>query len=162
MKVDYPYRLLLDYHFVAEVAKGKVFNSRQKFDILTWLMHIKATSKVHKRDHNLILEEQFNRLIADNVMTGDEIRKIAKPTSLPGTFSTLNGKYIVPNIIEAIILTNDSPWACTILTSEEKQGAYFSSRHIKGLKDIQTVSGKEAYTLVNSLMRTYELNKDQR
>ena len=58
--------------------------------MIKYLMYIKATSSINKGDHNVILEGEYTRLIKNSVFADDEIKKIAKPTSLPNEFQSIH------------------------------------------------------------------------
>ncbi len=154
MKVDYPHRLLLDYEFVSELVNGDVFDSRKKYDVLKWLMYIKASSSTNRGDHNVILEEEFKKLCDSGVMREDEMRKIVKPMSIPEEFDDIDDP-VVRNLIASITTTSNPPWSCIILTSKAHENAYKTDRNYNKLKDISVKSGNEAFQTIKLMMSLY-------
>ncbi len=154
MNVEYPYRLLLDYEFVNELAKGPVFDSRQKYDVLHWLMYIKASSSTNKGDHNVMTDGEFKRVIDNKVMREDELRKIVKPISLPEEFNFV--KNIVDrNLIAAVTTTGSPPWSCIIFTSKNEEKNYKASRTYKKLQDVKVQSGDDSYQSIKLMFNLY-------
>jgi hypothetical protein len=154
MKVEYPYRILLDYDFVLELAKGNTFNSREKFDVIHWLMYIKASSSTNSGDHNVMVDDIFNKVCTDKVMREDELRKIARPMSLPKELDIATSP-VIRNLIAAITTTNNPPWSCIILTSKAKENSYKSKKVNKDLLDVQIQSGDNAYQTIKLMFSIY-------
>ena len=155
MILNYPHRLLIDYEFVVELTNGDIFDSRTKFNMIKYLMYIKATSSINKGDHNVILEGEYTRLINNSVFADYEIKKIAKPTSLPNEFQSIHDP-LTRNIYMGVVLTATEPWNCTILTSTSHEKDYLANRHFSALKDVTVSSGNKAYTDVKLMFNIFE------
>lgn len=155
MKVDYPYRLLLDYEFVNEVVVGNFFSGTKKHDMLKRLMYIKATSSTNKGNHNIILEDQFSRLKKDKIMSEEELRRIVYPAAIPDRFNKI-GENLERNIVMAVMTTNDPPWNCIILTSTQNEKDYKANKHFKNMQDVRVASGDEAYNSIRLLFTLYD------
>jgi hypothetical protein len=154
MKVDYPHRLLLDYEFVVELASGDVFNSKKKYDVLHWLMYIKASSSTNRGDHNVILEEEFDKLCKNKVMGESELKQIVKPISVPNEFDDISDP-VVRNLIVSITTTGGPPWSCLILTSKKQESKYKGNKIYKDLRDVTVQCADEAYQTIKMMMNLY-------
>ena len=66
-KVVFLLRFVFDYDFYEKTIKEYTkTNPRDKPTILTKLMYINAKSREHEREHNVMSEKTFNKIITNN------------------------------------------------------------------------------------------------
>lgn len=150
VEVNYEFRIVIDYNFFKWLKDPNLKNNVS--EIKRHLMHIKASSKFHRRKHNLILPISYNKIIAEQLCDYEDI----------GAYVKLNKDYKFANDDELeqvikfskIISNNEIPYKVCILTSPEFQEMYNKNEHFKTSKNVIVKSGDIA---IEFLKHNYNL-----
>ncbi len=164
MKVSYPHRLLFDYHFFNWLLKNPEYKSK----IIYKLMYINNSSAEHKKEHNLLLTEDFEKIIAENLVKSVALFKGGiKVEPLPLEIDDVIKKFkevdiISKRILFSIYLTDEHPYSVIILTTKENQEKYEINPIIQSVKYLSIKSYLEALNLIDFLFRKYCSERNKR
>lgn len=155
VEINYEFRIVIDYNFFKWLKNLNLTNNAS--EIKTYLMHIKASSKFHRRKHNLILPISYNKIISEQLYSIEDI----------GAYVKLDDDYKFANADELeqvikyskIISNNELPYKVCILTSPEFQEKYNQNEHFKTSKNVIVKSGNLA---IEFLKFNYKLFTESR
>ena len=125
-------------------------------------MIIKSSSEQHTKEHNVILEDDFNHndlkvALRESLLDEENILCAIKPKPLPD-FLKNETEEISRNVRYGIYLTNERPFIAGILTSSEKEQEYLENRHYEGITASVIIRrGQTAIDLINKLYKEFEL-----
>lgn len=161
MKIYYPYRILLDYSFLEWLLKKCPTKSK----IIMNFMFINNSSKEYKKNHILVLKEDFEKLKSEGLIKSVSLFKggVTVVQDFPFDISSLekNGENILEKrILFGIFLTDDSPFRSVILTTEKNISEYNENDLINKVKDLSIKSEKEGEYIIENLFRKYCNEKD--
>ncbi|MBI3031952.1 hypothetical protein HYY69_00630 [Candidatus Woesearchaeota archaeon] len=146
--VKFRYRILTDIHFVRWLI------NKDKTCFLK-LTHIKASSADCKKEHNVIVEEDAQKIIEEKNIKESNLRAAFKGLSIPHEITkVLQDKYD-RMILFAIVLATDKPYFTYILTTKDHISKYNGSLHIKNVKSISVKSEEEALKIIDILWQEF-------
>ncbi|MFA4887938.1 MAG: hypothetical protein WC595_07040, partial [Candidatus Nanoarchaeia archaeon] len=109
-------------------------------------MHIKASSKQHRKCHNVILESELNACIHSKTLSKKEIEVCFKKTEDPD-FLSIHKDNITKSIIFAIDLATIKPYRTYIFTTQQKAIDYENNPHLKDVKSVIVKSENDAIAI---------------
>ncbi len=129
-----------------------------KKSIFSRLMKIKASSLDHKKTHNIILEEDFDKLISEGdiseLVLSASIKKIKESTAL----SSMD--IVTKRLLFAITLTSESPRMVYFFTTEELLPEYKKNKHYTGVKSVNIKSSQEALRIIDSYYNQFVTERE--
>ncbi len=144
VRVYYPYRILVDYFFVKQwISEGK------RYEIFTRLMKTKATSSIHKKSHNLMLDEDFDKIVTDKKLNSNILGAMVKRTEIDSSLKEIKDP-ITKTILFSIRLSSIAPYGVYIFTNEETKERYENNRHYIGIKSVVAIPFQKALRIVDS------------
>lgn len=147
VKVKYASRILVDDGFIRWLIK----KDKTAFFHLT---HIKSSSVDAKKEHNVILEEDSKKILAENHIKEATLKGAFKCIPLlPSIPTSLND--IDKRIITAIVLATQRPFKTHILTTKVDEQKYKDSSHAKDVRSISIKSEEDALVIIDSLWRQF-------
>lgn len=150
VRVKYPVRVLADKEFCKWLI-----NYKDKEKQLIRLTHIKASSEDHKKEHNLIPDEDFKEIVKSRLISEFNFRAAFKPISIPTYVSSVLKDRVDQMVVWAIILATEPPFKTVILTTKENEKKYISSPHYQSVKSIIIKSEEEALQYIEILWRIF-------
>src|SRR3989344_3609445 len=112
MVVKFRYRLLTDEHFL----RWLIEKDKPTFLKLTY---IKASSLDCKKEHNIVVEEDAQKIIKEGLIKESNLRAAFKGQPIPSEIvQVLNEKYD-QLILFAIVLATDKPFFTYLLTTKD-------------------------------------------
>jgi hypothetical protein len=156
VSVSYPFRLILDYDFMRWILK----DSNDKTKIITALLHIHNSSKENKKNQNIILKSDLDRLFQEGLIKDkDLIKGCITPTDFSPEFQKIIEEEKFNEIIQrgilAIQLADEPPFKTTIITMQGKLEEYEKEKFFEKLKDVNFKGDREGVYLINSLFKKY-------
>jgi hypothetical protein len=154
VQVKFSARLVLDSDFFIWLANSDL-QPLKKREALRNLMYIKASSLDCKkeRDHNIILESEFNKIIDSNIIISDsnlddsqKLKQFIKSISDPDFLQNFDP--ITKTILFAIDSTKEEPFESIILTAPHIKNDYLGNSHLKEIKRVSVKCGNEALDLL--------------
>jgi len=152
--VNYSHRIICDCHFINWLSKQKNKNT-----VISHLMHIKASSKYHKKYHNIILESELNTCIGKGWLSESQIGACFKKIENPD-FLIIHDDNITKTIIFSIELTSEKPYQCYIFTSPDKVKEYMDDSHYKGIKVVLVKGGEDAIKILENFFNAFKTARD--
>lgn len=146
--VKFRYRILTDEHFVSWLIK------RDKA-VFFKLIHIKASSIDCKKEHNVIVEEDAQKIIQQGLIKESNLRAAFKGQPIPSEITkVLQDKYD-QMVLFSMVLATDKPFFTYLLTTKEHLPKYLSSTHIQNVKSIAVKAEEEALKIISVLWSEY-------
>lgn len=153
--VNYPQRILADEGFVEWLIK----RSDREFYFMK-LTHIKCSSLHYKKEHNLVLQEEFEKIVKSGTIKDITLKEAFKPTILPAEISSKVQSPIDQKIIFSMVLANLPPYKTFIFTTRTNLQTYLQSPHYTNVKTVSIKSEEDALRVIDSLFRLFCMEKD--
>ncbi len=146
--VKFRYRILADEHFVKWLIK------KDKMAFLK-LTHIKASSIDCKKEHNVIVEQDAQKIIQERLIKESNLRASFKGQPIPNEITkVLDNKYD-QMVLFSMVLATDKPFFTYLLTTKEYLPKYLASTHIQNVKSIAVKAEEEALKIIDVLWSEY-------
>jgi hypothetical protein len=154
VRVRYDRRLLFDADAVNYLLG--LDDLKLRADIFRNLMYVKASSKEHKRSHNLILQEEYEKLKLSDSQK-DIVRQALCVTDGPEFLFLFDEDLVSKNVIFSISLASHTPFQTTIVTSPTKKAEYEKNQHYEPvpLKTVNVKGADDAIRLINQYAKEY-------
>ena len=149
VKIKYESRLLTDMDFLNSDFCDK--------KTLLYLKYIKASSEDHPKQHNVMLDEDYES--AKGNLTEEDLLASFKRIPIP-PFLISEKDPISKYVRFAIQLTSEKPFRSIILTSPEKHKEFINNPHMSGITRVSIKSGKDAQELIGKYFRKFTLEKE--
>lgn len=155
-RVKYPARILADDKFVTWLIK----KDKLKFLRLT---HIKASSLEHKKQHNIMLEKDVEKVLSTKNINESNLRASFKGFPISKEFSDiLNENLISIRLVLAMYLATESPYKTYIFTTKENSGEYLKSPHFNNIKTVIIKTEEDALDIIEYFWRLFCEERDLR
>lgn len=155
VRVYFSSRILCDSDFMRWVLKHP-----QKVQIISKLMRIKANSKEHKKEHNVILDFDYREI--KDITKEEFIRGAVKEICFDDYIKLPNGSFdgISKRVIFSVLVLNSTePFNTYIFTVDENKEKYENNEFFKSTERVRAKSGESALELINSFFRQYTIEK---
>ena len=142
--VKYRFRILADEGFI----RWLIQRDKTAFFKLT---HIKKSSIDCRGEHNVMIENDGQKIIGEKLIQEHNLRAAFKGKEMPRIISTSILNKYDQMVIFAIILATTKPFFTYILTTKESLQYYTNSSHFNGVKCISVKAEEDALKLIGIL-----------
>jgi hypothetical protein len=153
VKVRYKARLFSDQYFILWLKEN------ENVDLtLSHLTFIKASSKLYRKEHNVLFHVDAKKLIDSGIVNQNKLEASFKCVTIPN-FLVDEDEELSRNVRYAIFLSSDTArgnYESVILTSPEKKEEYLKNKHYNTIKSVTIKDGEDAVELIKSYFKEFE------
>jgi len=164
-KVEYSYRILCDDYFIKWIS-----THTKEYQIWSKLVKIKASSKRHKKHHNIIIDADFKKIRSD--INDTHIRAMVKPKSISEMCSEFGFKIeqkdidnfddITMRVVGALLLSSSHPYNTVILTTNDNKEKYINNDLFKTMTSVIVKSEEDAIQTIENMFMLYTRERDSK
>lgn len=152
-KVKYTARILAD----AEFVEWLIAHDKTYFFKLT---HIKASSIECKKEHNIMLEEDVQKILSTGKIKETNLRAAFKGIPVPKEISSKLTNKVDQLVVFAIVLATKTPFKSYIFTTKNKIEQYKSSLHFANIKSVSIKEEIDAVGVIDSFWNDFRNQRD--
>lgn len=140
----YRYRILVDEGFI----RWLIQSDKCAFLKLT---RIKLSSTDAKGEHNVMIEEDAQKIITEGLIRESNLRAAFKGKEIPQEITKIHKDKYDQMVVFAIALATERPFSTYLLTTKEHISKYLASNHIREVKSISVKAEEDALRIIHIL-----------